>query len=245
MPIVDQTVIDGPRIQDSGIRSGAIKFVFDDGREIIQTVRAEDAAAWAELLIDLPGEVQAAVEAEDAVKASESDGEVADAEAGQASQAAVALAYLRKAYSLDDPYKAFLKFDKFNNYRVAKGWNLNQVVAGLSSVGLTEEEWDLLRDAYSYLSQAARVTTMEAYQPIHRKLEAKRKNKLTDYFVDSVSGSNANAGTSAGAPKKYFFTDDGNNSLVSAVTLRRLTLSTSNLGILKFRMCDKNSRLMV
>lgn len=42
---------------------------------------------------------------------------------------------------------------------------------------------------------------------------------MTDYYVDSATGSNANAGTASGSPKKYLRLDDGNNSLLTAVTL--------------------------
>lgn len=75
-----------------------------------------------------------------------------------------ALKYLRKAYALEDPYQAYLKFTKFNEYRLDKGWILNQVVAGLSTVGLTQDEWDLMSARYTYLSNAQRVTAMENYQ---------------------------------------------------------------------------------
>lgn len=166
MPIIRQDVIDGPSIQSSGERRGTIEFEFDDGRIIRREVRAPDATSWADLLIDLPADVEQTVQLQDAKVASEGDAEVIDAEPGQASREQIALEYLRQAYRLESPYEAYLKFDKFNNYRLLRGWNVNQVVAGLTSVGLTQEEWDLMLSSYQYLSNPARVTAMEAYQPI-------------------------------------------------------------------------------
>lgn len=166
MPIIDQTVADGPTIHNDGSRRGTIDFTFDDGRVVRRTVRAPDATAWANLLIDLPSKVEAQMAQRDAESAAQTDDEVNDAPIGESSREQIAYAYLKKAYSLDDPYEAYLKFDKFNNYRISKGWNLNQVVAGLASVGMTQEEWDLMRDAYQYLGQATRVATMVDYVPI-------------------------------------------------------------------------------
>ena len=40
------------------------------------------------------------------------------------------------------------------------------MVAGLADVGLTEDEWNEMKDRYVYLSQSARVTAMEAYQGV-------------------------------------------------------------------------------
>lgn len=76
----------------------------------------------------------------------------------------VAIHYLRKAYNTSDSLEAYKKFDKFNDFRVAQGWAINQVVAGLTDVGLTQEEWDLMYARYAYLSNAQRVTAMENYQ---------------------------------------------------------------------------------
>lgn len=167
MPIVSQDVVDGPNIQADGERrEGVIEFVFASGRVVRRSVNAPDALSWANLLIDLPAIVESAEAENDAETASDSDEEINDADLGEASRELLALAYLRKAYALDSPYDAYLKFDKFNNYRVSKGWSLTQVVAGLSSVGLTQEEWDKILPAYQYLSNAARVTAMAAYQPI-------------------------------------------------------------------------------
>jgi len=125
---------------------------------------AKDAISWANLLINLPSEVEESEQLKDAEEASETDEEIIAVK--QATIKQVALAYLRKAYSLSDPYQAYLKFDRFNNYRLAQGWTVNQVVSGLTEVGLTQDEWDLMFARYQYLSEAGRVTAMVAYQAV-------------------------------------------------------------------------------
>lgn len=109
-------------------------------------------------------DLESSITQSDAQEASESDGEVVAND--NATIEDVAYAYLKKAYSLPDPYESYLKFDKFNNYRVSKGWSTSQVVAGLASVGLTQEEWDLILARYTYLSNAQRVTAMQDYQAV-------------------------------------------------------------------------------
>lgn len=173
MPITDTNVIDGPNVQNNGEYRGRLQFIFDDGRTVERNVRAADGNAWANLIVDLPAEVEQWMRQQDAGAAAEGDTEIVDAEPGQATREEIAVAYLRKAYSLESPYEAFLKFDRFNNYRLQRGWNINQVVTGLASAGMTQEEWDVLQSSYQYLSNPARVTAMEAYQPIVANWEAR------------------------------------------------------------------------
>lgn len=164
MPIIDTQVRGQVDVQADGSRRGTIDFTFDDSRIITKTVRAPDASAWANLLVDLPAQIEKQIQEQDAEEASETDDEIVGVK--QANIKQVALAYLRKAYAIGNPYKAYLKFSRFNDYRLAQGWNLNQVVTGLMEVGLTEEEWTDMKDRYVYLSQSARVTAMEAYQSV-------------------------------------------------------------------------------
>lgn len=98
----------------------------------------------------------------EAESASDTDNEIVAGD--YADVALVVLKYLRKAYALNDSYESYKKIERFNNYRVSQGWAINQVVAHLSAVGLTQEEWDLMLARYSYLSNAQRVTAMENYQ---------------------------------------------------------------------------------
>jgi NACalpha-BTF3-like transcription factor len=165
MPIVNTEVAAGdPTIQASGQRRGKIIFTFDDGRIVERNVRAPDANAWANLLIDLVDEVEKRQQENDAEELSQEDVEIVAHK--QANIKQVALAFLRRAYSTGHPLTAYQKFSRFNDYRLAQGWNLNQVVAGLAEVGLTDEEWTDMRDRYQYLSNASRVTAMQAYQSV-------------------------------------------------------------------------------
>ena len=164
MPIISSEVVDGPNIQADESRRGTIVFTLDDGRIIRRTVRAPDATVWANLLINLPAEVEEKVQIDDAEDASEIDSEITAV--NQATIKQVALAFLRKAFGLTDPYQAYLKFDRFNNYRLSQGWTVVQVVSGLTEAGLTQDEWDFTLARYQYLSEAGRVTAMVAYQAV-------------------------------------------------------------------------------
>lgn len=106
----------------------------------------------------------ASLKAQEAEASSEVDEEIVEKTFAVTEE--VALAFLRKAYSMDDPYQSFRRFDRFNNYRLLKGWTMEQVVDGLTSVGLTQEEWDLMKIRYAYLGDSGRVTIMENYQTV-------------------------------------------------------------------------------
>lgn len=166
MPITSQEVVDGPRVQGNGSRTGAIRFDFADGRSFTVNVEAANATDWANLLIDMPAQMEADIAAADAEAASHSGDEIVDAEAGEATREELAVAYLRNATSLEDPYEAYLQYARFNTYRLSRGWSVTQVVAGLASAGLEQEEWDELYAEYQYISNTGHVTTMVAYQTI-------------------------------------------------------------------------------
>ena len=167
MAIVRVDVISGPNVSPDGTHRGQLEFELDDGRILTRNIKATDAAAWSERLVDIDLEVQAQQEAEDARKAAESDGEIVDTDSKQASKAMVAVQYLRAAHQLPDPYPAYLKYARFNNWRLQQGYNMTQVKAALVGVlEMTEVEFDELVSEYQYLSNSARVTAMEAYQAI-------------------------------------------------------------------------------
>jgi hypothetical protein len=164
MPITDTNVIDGPEVQADGQHRGTMEFIFDDGRRVERQVRRPDAITWANAILDMPAMVEKEIQEQDAEEAVGSDVEVAAYK--QASMQQLAIQYLRRAHSQDDPYVAFLQFSRFNTWRIAQGYNVNQVAAALASVGLTDEEWTLMLDAYQWVSNPARVTAMQAYQDI-------------------------------------------------------------------------------
>lgn len=164
MPITDTNVIDGPNVQADGQHRGTLEFTFGDGRVVTRNVRAPDAAAWANLAVDLATQVEAQQQEQDADEAVEANEEVLPYK--EASREQLALRYLRRAHADEDPYRAYLKFSRFNDWRLAQGYSLNQVTTALASVGLTEDEWTAMRDAYVWLSNAGRVTAMQAYQDV-------------------------------------------------------------------------------
>ncbi len=164
MPIQDTNVIDGPNTQGDGSVRGVIEVIFDDGRKVQRNVRAANMPAWANLLADLPAEVQTKQEMDDAEEGVSSDAEVVANKEASIEQRAVA--YLRAAWQTENAYEAFLLFDKFNDFRLAKGWNLNQVQAGLMSAGLEAEEWDAMKTAYQYLAGGGRPATMQTANAI-------------------------------------------------------------------------------
>ena len=106
MPITDTNVVEGPNVQADGEYRGELEFIFDDGRVIRKSARAPDATAWADLIVDMPAQVQEDIESADAAEASDSVDETAVYK--QAGIKRVALAYLRKAYEIGDPYRAYL-----------------------------------------------------------------------------------------------------------------------------------------
>lgn len=166
MPAISVDVRDGdPTIQASGEHRGTVAVTFDDGRVIERNVRAPNADAWADLIANILTRVQEQVQEADAQEAVENDVEILNPYK-EASTAKMAVAYLRRAQETEDPYRAYLKFSRFNDFRVAQGWSLNQVVTNLMAAGLTEDEWTDMRARYQYLSNAARVTAMEAYQNV-------------------------------------------------------------------------------
>lgn len=164
MAIVDTNVINGPSVQADGTHKGSIEFIFDDGRRVERRLVAADLNDWTNQLADMPAKVEAEQQIQDAAEAVEADEEVAPYKQANAKQLAVA--YLRRAWNEEDPYKAFLKFSRFNDYRLAQGLTLTQVKAHLMDAGLKDEEWTGMLAAYQWLSNAGRVTAMQAYQDV-------------------------------------------------------------------------------
>jgi len=164
MPITQTDIIDGPNAQNDGSRRGTIRLTFADGRVFERRINAIDATEWANKLLDIVAEQEEKVAEDDATEASQEDVEIVAVK--EASREQVALAFLRTAMEIGDPYLAYLKLSRFNAYRNARGWNLNQVVAGLSSVGMTEDEWIDMKARFQYLSNTGRVTAMVAYNSV-------------------------------------------------------------------------------
>lgn len=164
MPITQTDIIDGPNPQRGGAQRGTIRLTFDDGRAFERRINAIDAIEWSSKVLNIVAEQEAKVALDGAKEASKEDAEIATVK--EASREQVALAFLRTAMEIGEPYLAYLKLNRFNDYRLDKGWSLNQVVAGLASVGLTEEEWVDMKARFQYLSNASRVTAMQDYNVV-------------------------------------------------------------------------------
>lgn len=171
MALVGQDIVDGPNIQVTGEHRGAIDFTLDDGRVIRRIVQAPNAQAWADALIDLPAEVLADVENADAQTDIAADVEITAHKQASAKQRAVA--YLRAAWATDQAYEAYLLLDRFNAFRLAQGWTLNNVSAALAAAGLTADEWEDIKTAYLYLSSSGRPATMATAKQIQAVWEAR------------------------------------------------------------------------
>ena len=91
----------------------------------------------------------------------------------EATQQEKAVAYLRRAWQEDDAYQAYRILDRFNTYRNAQGWTLDQVQANLAAAGLTVTEWDSIKTAYQYLSGGTRPADMAAHAVIQANWEAR------------------------------------------------------------------------
>ena len=167
MAVIDITPFTGePTQQASGQWRGSAQYTFDDGRKVNRRITADTVGEWANKMSDIVPEIEVQIQEADAGGGVSVDVEITTNKQASIKQRAVA--YLRAAMAEDDPYTAFLLLDRFNTFRLAQGWNLNQVEAGLASAGLEAEEWDTMRDAYQYLSNAGRVTAMQAVQDINQ-----------------------------------------------------------------------------
>lgn len=158
MSVVRVDVIDGPNVQAHGEHRGRVEVELSDGRIFTPSVRAPDAPTWANRIVDIGQEVLDQTIEQDSQEGVDADTEVTAHKLASVKQRAVA--YLRKAWEMENAYEAFLLFDKFNDYRNAQGWNLNQVQANLIDEGLTVEEWDAMKTAYQYLAAAGRPAIM-------------------------------------------------------------------------------------
>ncbi len=164
MAIISSGVIENSQRKHGQYRV-RLQYDFDDGRSItvgpIQLPLSTDAA---QTLLDREASVISDLQKRDSEEVSEIDTPILAYKQADIKQ--VALAYLRKAYRTGNPYQSYLKFKRFDDYRVDQGWSLGQVTSNLASVGLTSDEWTLMKNRYQYLSNTNRVLDMEVFQTI-------------------------------------------------------------------------------
>lgn len=160
MPIVSIDVRDGdPTIQASGQHRGTVDATFDDGRIVSKNLRAPDLDAWNDLIASMNAVIQAEQEQQDAEFSVDPESDI-DGDYKEASKAQRAVAYLRRAWQEELAPDAYLLFARFANYVTSNGYNWNNVVAHLLAEGLTQEEWDSMKQAYQYLNGAGRPAIM-------------------------------------------------------------------------------------
>jgi len=171
MPVVDHNTINGPTEQASGEWRGDVEYIFGDGRKVQKRIVAPSLPEWTNKKSDLVPEVEAKMEEDDAAEGVSADDEVIAK--GEASIEQRAVAYLRAAWQEENARDAYLLFDKFNDFRNKKGWNLNQVEAGLMSAGLSAEEWADMKKAYQFLNGGGRPATMNDAKAIQDMWETR------------------------------------------------------------------------
>jgi len=161
-----------PTVQENtGQHRGTVDVTFTDGRVLSINIRAADQDEWNDKVAAVQAEAQARMTQSDAEAAVNPDAEVqADKEATLAD---VAVAYLRRAWNQEQAYDAYLLFSRFNNYRLNQGWTLDQVQTNLQAAGLTVDEWDEMRTAYTYLNGAGRPAIMADNRTIQSNWEAR------------------------------------------------------------------------
>ena len=80
---------------------------------------------------------------------------------GNATLKQVARAWLKSAMQEEDPYESHRKLRKFIEFKNTLGWTLAQVKNHLE---LTDEQYDLISNRYSYLHPSE--ATLELYNTI-------------------------------------------------------------------------------
>jgi len=159
MPIASVDVRAGdPQVQASGEYRGVVDVTFTDERVVMIALWASSLDEWNDKVAAVYAEAQERMAESDAPE-SVDIAQAVDAK-GEADIKSVAVAYLRAAWNTQDVHEAYTLFTRFNTYRLAQGWSLTQVQAGLASAGLTVEEWDKMRTAYTYLNSAGRPAIM-------------------------------------------------------------------------------------
>jgi hypothetical protein len=125
-----------------------LKYIFDDGREIIiGPLHVADQASADQKLIDLEPDVLISAQEADAQLAVDNDS-VID-QSGEASNKQVARQYLKIAMSETDLYRAYQKLKKANDFIDVQGWSNAQVKSNLS---ITDDQWSAIVARYQYLS---------------------------------------------------------------------------------------------
>jgi len=144
-----------PTQEPDGFWRGTALYTFDDGRVFRRAIVGTTEEDWSVEMNVASNAVIREVSESDARASITSVDDIAPA--GQATAKQRAVAYLRDAMNMQDPYEAYLLFDKFNTFRTANGWSVNQVADALQSEGLKAEDWYAMKTIYSVLSAGASI----------------------------------------------------------------------------------------
>lgn len=168
MPVQSIDVREGdPTTQASGQVRGTVDVTFTDGRVFTRNLRAADLDAWNDMIANYTAVIEAQVAESDAYDDLNPDEDIAAHKEATVKQRAVA--YLREAMQQEYAREGYRRLWKFDQYRQAQGWTVNQVVTNLLEAGLTQEEWDEMLAAYQYLSDAGRPAIMNDYHAIQEQ----------------------------------------------------------------------------
>ncbi len=166
MSVVSTTVRHGdPTIQVSGERRGSVQVAFTDGRVVDRNYRTADEPSWDAAVASAGAQVQQDVARRDAQEAVDKDVDITG-DYGESTKDQQAAAYLYRAYTTPDPYTAYKKYTKFNEWRIRDGLSVEEVRLRFLAAGFEERTWDLMIERYQYLADPARVTIMEDHQSV-------------------------------------------------------------------------------
>jgi hypothetical protein len=169
MPVSGSDVRTGdPTIQASGQYRGTVDVYFDDGRQEPVNIRAADQDAWNDAVAAAESVAQARMEERDA---NEVVGDHDVAANKEATIAQTCVAYIRRAWQIELAYDAYLLYARIDTY-VGNHSDWNTAHTHLLAEGLTQEEYDQAKDAYTYLSGAGRPATMSDARTIQANWES-------------------------------------------------------------------------
>ena len=170
MPVVDSYLKAPPSVEATGEHRGTVIVEFTGGRTVERRLRAPDAAAWAELMLDIEERIESETQESDANENIKDEEISAN---GEATRAQRAVAYLRRSMEQEQAADAYALMARFNNFRTDNGWSWNQVVTNLAAAGLEQEEFDEMRASYQYLNGNGRPAILAEARTIQAQWEAR------------------------------------------------------------------------
>lgn len=165
MPYASHTIREGtpPAMQASGQYRGTVDVIDDSGSSYTFHLRAPDLASWNVKVASIPADFAEWEKEKDAREAVDFDSDPVSA--GEANQARVAVAYIRRALQETECSDGFALLNRVNNY-VTSNSDWPTVKPLLLAEGLTEKEYNNAAAAFQYLNTPERIAAMDAYPAI-------------------------------------------------------------------------------